>query len=131
MWLWVRIVLRVMNLLLYFSYDPKSNKWQQVSSMAYRRLGAGVAALNGCLYAVGGSDGNVPLASVERSVFSSSVPASSPVAPPLRYDPGSEQWTAVASMAVHRKHLGVGVLDGILYAVGGRNEATELSSVER
>ena len=80
MWLWVRIVL---NLFLHSSYDPKSNKWQQVSSMAYRRLGAGVAALNGCLYAVGGSDGNVPLASVERSVFSPSVLASSPGAPPL------------------------------------------------
>lgn len=49
----------------------------------------------------------------------------------LRYDPGSDQWMAVTSMAVHRKHLGVSVLDGILYAVGGRNEATELSSVER
>ena len=34
-------------------------------------------------------------------------------------------------MAVPRKHLGAGVLDGCLYAVGGRNQVTELSSVER
>ena len=37
--------------------------------MTYRRLGAGVIALNNCLYAVGGSDGNVPMATVERSVL--------------------------------------------------------------
>lgn len=34
-------------------------------------------------------------------------------------------------MSVPRKHLGAAVLDGLLYAVGGRNQATELSSVER
>lgn len=36
--------------------------------MGYRRLGVGVAVTGGCLYAVGGSDGVVPLASVERWV---------------------------------------------------------------
>lgn len=34
--------------------------------MRTRRLGVGVAVTGGCLYAVGGSDGVTPLASVER-----------------------------------------------------------------
>lgn len=34
-------------------------------------------------------------------------------------------------MAVARKHLGAAVLGGLMYAVGGRNQTTELSSVER
>lgn len=49
-------------------YDPKSNKWHQVSSMTTPRLGVGVASLGGYLYAVGGSDGDTPLASAERWV---------------------------------------------------------------
>ena len=36
--------------------------------MSNRRLGVGVTVTGGCLHAVGGSDGAVPLASVERYV---------------------------------------------------------------
>ena len=34
-------------------------------------------------------------------------------------------------MTVKRKHLGVAVVDNSLYAVGGRDDNYELSSVER
>lgn len=34
--------------------------------MSTRRLGVSVSVLNGCLYAVGGSDGQNPLNTVER-----------------------------------------------------------------
>ena len=50
---------------------------------------------------------------------------------PCRYDPKTNRWSPVASMQSKRKHLGVAVLDGMIYAVGGRDESTELSSVER
>lgn len=50
------------------SYDPNINKWKQVNSMTTPRLGVGVASLGGYLYAVGGSDGDSPLASAERLV---------------------------------------------------------------
>lgn len=36
--------------------------------MSTRRLGVSVSVLNGCLYAVGGSDGQNPLNTVERYV---------------------------------------------------------------
>jgi N-acetylneuraminic acid mutarotase len=44
-----------------FRYDPQNNKWNKVASMSTRRLGVGVAVLQGHLYAVGGSDGTCPL----------------------------------------------------------------------
>ena len=34
-----------------------ANRWHKVAPMHTRRLGVAVAVLNGCLYAVGGSDG--------------------------------------------------------------------------
>lgn len=80
--------------------------------MASRRLGVGVAVLNGQLYAVGGSDGQQPLASVEH------------------YDPRVGTWHRMSCMGTRRKHLGVAVYNGLIYAVGGRDEVTELSSAE-
>ena len=47
-------------------YDPKMNRWTNVSSMNTRRLGVAVSVLNNHLYVVGGSDGTTPLNSVER-----------------------------------------------------------------
>ncbi len=49
-----------------YRYNPSSNQWSVVPSMANKRLGVGVAIVAGSLYAVGGSDGNLPLASVEK-----------------------------------------------------------------
>lgn len=81
--------------------------------MTTRRLGVAVAVLGGQLYAVGGSDGQAPLNTVER------------------YDPRSNKWAPVAPMSTRRKHLGCAVYDGQIYAVGGRDDCTELSSAER
>jgi hypothetical protein len=49
-----------------FRFDPKENKWTKVASMMTRRLGVAVAVLSGHLYAIGGSDGQCPLNTVER-----------------------------------------------------------------
>ena len=46
---------------VYHRYDPQTNRWARAASMSTRRLGVGVAVLNGYLYAVGGSDGTSPL----------------------------------------------------------------------
>ena len=97
--------------------------------MSTSRLGVGVASLNGSLYAVGGSDGESPLATMEQSVPQS--PQYIPCSTHCRYDPAKDEWSEVCPMAVPRKHLGLAVLDGLLYAAGGRNHTTELSSVER
>jgi len=48
-----------------------------------------------------------------------------------RYDPRNNRWSPVAPMGTRRKHLGVSVYNNMIYAVGGRDDATELSSAER
>lgn len=46
------------------------------------------------------------------------------------YDPSHDTWTLVADLCVRRCDAGVGVLDGILYAVGGYDDFKVQSSVE-
>ncbi len=49
----------------------------------------------------------------------------------FRYDPRKNHWTAMAPMSTRRKHLGCAVFNNMIYAVGGRDDTTELSSAER
>lgn len=65
--------------------------------MSSRRLGVGVAVLDGYLYAIGGSDGTSPLNTVEK------------------YDPKTNRWSSVAPMGTRRKHLGAALFQDKLY----------------
>ena len=66
-------------------YDPAVGAWEAVAPMAAARSAPAVAALEGKLYAAGGSDNNgVRLSSVER------------------YDPATNAWEAVTPMAAAR-----------------------------
>ena len=64
-----------------------------------------ISLLGGQLYLIGGrnnsSNGNMDSDSVER------------------YDPLYDEWSNVASLTVPRNRLGVAVVDGVVYAVGG------------
>ena len=48
-----------------------------------------------------------------------------------RFDPASNAWEAVAPMSGQRSSMGVAVLQGKLYAVGGWDGSTCLDTVER
>ena len=75
--------------------------------MSVTRFNMGVGVLGGMIYAVGGQNGDAPplangtLASVEK------------------YNPAANSWTPVAPMTEERNGPSVGVLGGLLYAVGG------------
>lgn len=47
-----------------------------------------------------------------------------------RYNPVTDQWRACSPMSVPRNRVGVAVMDGLLYAVGGSAGAEYHSSVE-
>ena len=49
-------------------YDPISNTWTTVASMSSHRSVGRLVALKGCLYAIGGYDGNNIITNVERCV---------------------------------------------------------------
>uniref|UniRef100_UPI003467EED4 SAKe6DEtal n=1 Tax=synthetic construct TaxID=32630 RepID=UPI003467EED4 len=102
-------------------YEPERDEWHLVAPMLTRRIGVGVAVLNGRIYAVGGYDG-----SPDGHTHLNSVEA---------YDPETDTWSPVAPMNTRRSGVGVAVLDGHIYAVGGSHGSPDGSihhnSVER
>ena len=46
------------------------------------------------------------------------------------YDPTNDTWTLVEELSVCRNGVGIGVLDGVMYAVGGSNGSKFLKSNE-
>ncbi|XP_017596107.1 PREDICTED: kelch-like protein 2 isoform X2 [Corvus brachyrhynchos] len=100
------------------SYDPVKDQWTSVANMQDRRSTLGAAVLNGLLYAVGGFDGSTGLSSVEV------------------YNLKTNEWFHVAPMNTRRSSVGVGVVGGVgvlnnlLYAVGGHDGPLVRKSVE-
>jgi hypothetical protein len=77
--------------------------WTTKAPMPTPRANLAVGVVNGVLYAVGGSDDNGFLSTVEA------------------YDPVTNTWMTKAALPTPREGLSVGVANGVLYAVGGLN----------
>jgi len=90
------------------AYDPLTNTWTTKQPMLTPRSGIDVGVVNGILYAAGGTTGNnsdgIPII---VNTFEA-------------YDPATNTWTTRTPMITGRLDLGVGVADGVLYAIGGR-----------
>lgn len=95
-----------------FRYDPDTGQWGLVCSMTFARSTAGLAVLDGKLYAVGGRDSMSCLNSAEC------------------YDPHTNKWTQLPKMAVKRGGLSLSAFNRRLYAVGGHDNNTPLDAVE-
>lgn len=93
-------------------YDLEEGKWYNAGEMLTRRCRAGLAVVEGRVYAVGGFNGTLRVRTVDA------------------YDAASDTWTPVASMDARRSTLGVAVIDHFIYAVGGFDGATGLNSAE-
>ena len=66
--------------------------------MMTQRVHFALAVLNGYLYAIGGTDGQRGLNTVER------------------YDPRKNSWTVMASMSTRRRFFGCAVYNNMIYA---------------
>jgi N-acetylneuraminic acid mutarotase len=88
-----------------YMYDPLNAAagWVTKASLPIARGAAGVGAINGKIYVVGGLAGSVAVNHLTV------------------YDPLTNTWTTLAPMAIVRDHLTAAVVDGRLYAIGGRN----------
>lgn len=93
-------------------YNPICNTWRTCPGMMVERSRLGVASLDGYLYAVGGSNGQQCLNSMER------------------YCPDREYWTQLKPMLTSRSGLGVAVVNRLMYAVGGYDGDCRLRSAE-
>ena len=96
----------------------QGGRWIAKAPIPTPRQGLGVGVVNGILYAVGGQIRHpmgVGPAEGGPWEFLSTVEA---------YDPSTNLWTSKAPMPTPRSGVRVGVVDGILYAVGGTGSAT-------
>jgi N-acetylneuraminic acid mutarotase len=93
------------------AYDPTSDTWASKASLPTSRFGLDVGVVNGVLYAVGGEASTTTGTSMVNTVEA--------------YDPATNTWTTKAPMPTPRRILGIGVLNGILYAIGGQYRSPE------
>ena len=98
------------------AYDPVTDTWATKAPMPTARFHLAVGVVNGLIYAVGG-EGYVG----DRDVIFNTMEA---------YDPVTDTWATKPPMPTARTALAVGVVDDILYAVGGANPAYGLNTVE-
>lgn len=101
------------------AFNVLANPWQPKSLPSTFRYYPAATAVNGVLYLIGGlgTDDWVTLDLTYATVEA--------------YDPATNLWRIRAPMPTPRGQLGIGVVDGIIYAVGGSTEAgVALATVE-
>ncbi|KAH0947478.1 hypothetical protein HN011_012205 [Eciton burchellii] len=99
------------------SYNADDKTWSQHAKMSVSRSGLAGAFLKGMFYAIGGRHFSSP-----RNRYDSDWVD--------RYNPVTDQWRPCNPMSVPRNRVGVAVMDGLLYAVGGSAGAEYHNSVE-
>ncbi|CAK6964753.1 kelch-like protein 20 [Scomber scombrus] len=97
------------------SFDPVTNKWKNLACLpfAVSKHGLVVSGEYSTLYLAGGE---FPDGSASREMW--------------RYDPCLDSWMEMAPMNVARSELGLVMLDGFVFAVGGWEGRSRLDSVE-
>jgi N-acetylneuraminic acid mutarotase len=87
-----------------FIYDPELNEWQEGKSLPTRIGGAlNAQFVNGILYVMGGTNASYV-----------------PVDTNFAYDPKTDRWNIKSPMPTARHHLQTVVVDGKIFAMGGR-----------
>ncbi|XP_016894831.1 kelch-like ECH-associated protein 1A isoform X1 [Cynoglossus semilaevis] len=94
-------------------YNPMTNQWSQRASMHMARNRVGVAVVDGCIYAVGGSLGSTHHNTVER------------------WDPETNRWSFICPMSVARLGAGVAACGGTLYVAGGYDGQSRWDTAEK
>ncbi|OQW35223.1 MAG: galactose oxidase [Nitrospira sp. SG-bin1] len=93
--------------------DLDRGNWRTAAPMPTKRTEVAAAALDGRIYVVGGFEkpglGNVLNFATTRSVEV--------------YDPATDQWTSKAPLPVGLHHVGIGVVGGQLYVIGGYSKS--------
>ncbi|KAA8582010.1 hypothetical protein FQN60_008750 [Etheostoma spectabile] len=87
--------------------------WSQRASLNISRNRVGVGVVDGCIYAVGGSQGSTHHNTAER------------------WDPESNCWSLVCPMSVARLGAGVAACGGALYVVGGYDGQNRWNTAEK
>ena len=97
-------------------YDPSTDKWtQKINNMYTPREGFSTSVVNGKIYVIGGWTSS--LVSGGRKIRQAGI-----LPTVEEYDPATNNWTKKADMPTARKLLSTCVVNGKIYAIGGRIE---------
>ncbi|XP_068127299.1 kelch-like ECH-associated protein 1A [Hyperolius riggenbachi] len=99
------------------AYNPQNGEWIKLTNLLEPRSGLGACNVCGLLYTVGGRNH-----SATENTDSDSLNC---------YNPMTNQWETRSPMNVPRNRVGVAVVDGSIYAVGGSCGSEHHKSVER
>ncbi len=99
------------------AFDPRKNVWIRLADLETPCSGLGACVLFGLLYTVGGRNLSLQNNTESGSLFC--------------YNPMTNKWTQLAPLNTPRNRVGVGIIDGSIYAVGGSHASTHHNSVER
>ena len=89
-------------------YDPVTDTWMTKSDMSTARYALSTSAVNGKIYAIGGTTWDYITAT--RTFFSTVE----------EYDQVKDTWTTMMDMPTARFHFGTSVVDDWIYAIGGQ-----------
>jgi influenza virus NS1A-binding protein len=92
--------------------EDKPKKWRKCSKLPYPRSNAGVCALNGNIYCIGGWNGQAGIRQCEV------------------YCPATDTWTSIAPLNTGRCQAGVFAHNGKIWVVGGSDAWNCLGTVE-
>lgn len=90
--------------------SAQTGTWTTMASTPTPIAQHAVGVINGRLYSVGGAS---------AAICCNNFPA-----PTFEYEPATNSWTTKTTMLVKRKNLAAGVVNSILYAVGGDDDFT-------
>lgn len=89
------------------AYDPATNQWSGLAPMPTPRMYLGAGSIGGVVYAVGGRNAT-PGDTIALNTFEA-------------YNSATGTWAQLPPMPTARFALGVGVVNNVLYAIGGWN----------
>jgi len=102
---------------------PVENSWTSKAPMHQARSVLGVAAVNGKIYAIGGSTASGFGPSIPPSAVYGDIGLGGFVGTNEEYDPAEDKWTYKASMPTPRMAFAAAVYQNKVYCIGGRNVA--------
>ncbi|MGH8256460.1 MAG: Kelch repeat-containing protein [Steroidobacteraceae bacterium] len=100
-----------------WEYDPRTDSWRKLAPAPQAR-GAGAAVTwKGKMYYLGGA---TSARGAKSPILRFTGQSDRSVGTLESYDPSTNAWTTLSSMPTARNHFGAAVVDGRIYAIGGR-----------
>ncbi|MFC1712382.1 sigma-70 family RNA polymerase sigma factor [Candidatus Poribacteria bacterium] len=110
-------------------YDTATDTWTRASDMPRARHGHSASAVDGKMYIIGGQDGETIKLWEEGKLEGDKLEDLFSIV--YVYDPATDMWTTAADpLPTARGGPTAAVVDGKIYAIGGRQGNAKLSTVE-